>query len=234
MPVHATRNSLLGAHGIRGIPLFAELSAEEAAEMELLILKKRFSKGEVVLLEEDTSRYMYIIYSGKVKVVQVSDDGKERILAFHKKNDFFGELSLLDGKTSPATVIAIENSEIGLLSKEDFHRFVFGNEQILRRFINTLCSRLRESWQMLRIMNFADAEERVRAVLKNMISLYGVREQRGTLITIKLTHREIANYAAVSRETASRLLKRFATEGEIEMINKKYILVKNHLKKQQL
>ncbi len=226
-------NKFSSACGIRGIPFFAGLSAEEAAEVEPLIIKKRFTRGQVVLFEEDTSKYMYIIFSGKVKVVQMSDDGKERILAIHRRNDFFGELSLFDGKTEPATVISMEETEIGLLSKEDFDRFVLRNEQILRQFISMLCSRLRESWQMLRIMSFADAEERVRAVLKNMIRLYGVKDQRGVLVTLKLTHREIANYASVSRETVSRLLKRLTREGEIEVLDKKYLLIKSSFLKKQ-
>ena len=58
---------------------------------------------------------MYIIVSGKVRVVQLSSEGKERILAIHKRGDYFGELALFDGKTAPATVIAMEESEIGLL-----------------------------------------------------------------------------------------------------------------------
>jgi CRP/FNR family transcriptional regulator len=220
---------------IRSIPFFAGLTPDEAEVVERLVVRKHFPRGQVVLFEEDTSRYMYIIFSGKVKVIQVSDEGKERILAIHKRNDFFGELALFDGKTSPATVIAMEETEVGLLSKEDFDRFVLRNEKVLYQFITTLCSRLRESWQMLRIMSFADAEERVRAVLKNMIRLYGVKDQRGVLVTLKLTHREIANYASVSRETVSRLLKRFTREGEIEVLDRKRLLIKtSFLKKQHI
>ncbi len=232
---YARNNKSFPAGIIRNISLFAGLSADEAAEVELLMIRKYFPRGQVVLFEEDTSKYMYIIFSGKVKVVQVSDEGKERILAIHKRNDFFGELSLFDGKTEPATVIAMEETEIGLLSKEDFDRFVLRNEKILYQIIAMLCSRLRESLQMLKIMSFADAEARVRAVLKNMIRLYGVKDQRGVLVTLKLTHREIANYASVSRETVSRLLKRLTNEGEIEVLDRKYLLIKtSFLKKQRI
>lgn len=212
---------------LRNIPFFADLSAEEAGELQQLISKQSFPRGQIVLSEEDTSKYMYIILSGKVKVVQVSDEGKERILAIHKKNDFFGELSLFDGKTEPATVIAMEASEIALLSKEDLDKFLLKNEKVLYRFITVLCARLRESCQMLKVMSFADAEERVRAVLKNMIRLYGVRDQRGFLLTLNLTQREIANYASVSRETVSRLMKRLSREGEIELLEKKHLLIKS-------
>lgn len=212
---------------IRNVPFFSGLSPDEATEVARLITRQTFPKGQVVLSEEDTSRYMYIILTGKVKVVQVSGEGKERILAIHKRSDFFGELSLFDKMTEPATVIAMEETQIALLSKEDLDRFVLKNEKVLYHFITALCSRLRECSQMLKVMSFADAEERVRAVLKNMSRLYGVKDQRGMLLTLRLTQREIANYASVSRETVSRLMKRLSNAGEVEVMDGGYLLIKN-------
>ena len=218
---------------MKNVPFFAGLSADEALKVEQLIVRKQFGRGQVVLFEEDTAKYMYIIFSGKVRVVQVSDEGKERIMAIHKRNDFFGEMALFDGKTAPATVIAMEETEIGLLSKENFEKFLLNNEKIMQQFLSMLCTRLRESWLMLKILSFADAEERVRAVLKDMIRLYGVKDQRGVLVDLKLTHKDIANFASVSRETVSRLLSRLIKEGEIEILDRKYILLKTPFLKKQ-
>jgi len=232
---HHSHHKQFGDGLIKGIPFFASLTSDEAEAVESLVVRKHFSRGEVVLFEEDTSNYMYIIVSGKVRVVQLSSEGKERILAIHKRGDYFGELALFDGKTAPATVIAMEESEIGLLSKSDFDTLVLKNERILFQFLSLLCMRLRESWQMLRMMSFADAEERVRAVLKNMSKLYGVKDQRGVLVALKMTHKDIANYASVSRETVTRLMNRFSKEGEIEILDKRYILIKpTFLKKHHL
>ena len=227
MKGHCPNHKTSAQASIRSIPFFSGLSNDDAEMIEQLVIKKHFSKGQVVLFEEDTSNYMYIIISGKVRVVQHSNDGKERILAMHKRGDYFGELALFDGKTSPATVIAIEESEISLLSKSDFDRFVLNNDKVLFQLLSTLCMRLRESWVMLKIMSFADAEQRVRAVLKNMGKLYGVSDQRGVLVALKLTHKDIASYASVSRETVSRLISRLTKNGEIEILDHKYILIKS-------
>lgn len=225
--VHCSNHKLSVSGLIHNIPLFAGLSPGEAETVEQLVIKKRFSRGQVVLFEEDTSHYMYIILSGKVRVVQYSSEGKEHILAIHRRGDYFGELSILDGKTAPATVIAMEESEIGLISKNDVEGFIHGNEQALFQILSALCMQLRESWSMLKIMSFADAEQRVRAVLKNMGRLYGVKEQRGVLIALKLTHKDIANHASVSRETVTRLISKFTQDGELEILDNKYILIKS-------
>jgi len=117
---------------ISNIPFFSTLTPEEVEQVELLFKKKHFSKEQIVLYEEDTSSYMYLIYSGKVRVVKMNDEGKEQIITIHKRNDFFGEMTLLDGKTSPATVIAHEDAVIGLLHKNDFEEYLMNNDGIRR------------------------------------------------------------------------------------------------------
>jgi len=211
---------------LRSIPFFADLSDKELSDISKIITKKSFLKNEIILMEEDTPNYMYIIFSGKVKVVQVSADGREKVLTYHEKGEFFGEMSLVDGKTSPATIIAIEDSDIGLIHRAVFETYLLKNEKVNRELIAMLCRRLRESWMMVKVLSFADAEQRVRATLKILSSQYGEEDKRGTVITLKLTHRDIASYSSVSRETATRLLDRFIREGEVEIVKNKNILIR--------
>ena len=66
---------------MKSVAFFSCLSDNELTELERFVVKKKFSKNDLILLEEDTSHYMYFIYSGKVKAVQISEDGREQILA---------------------------------------------------------------------------------------------------------------------------------------------------------
>jgi CRP/FNR family transcriptional regulator, cyclic AMP receptor protein len=211
---------------LRSLPFFTSLSDKEISHLSRIILRKAFKRNEIILVEEDTPKYMYIIFSGRVKVVQISSEGREKVLTYHKKGDFFGEMALVDGKTSPATIIAMEETDIGLIQKADFETYLLKNEKVLMQLIALLCRRLRESWLMVKVLSFADAEQRVRATLKLMSVQYGIQDQRGTIITLKLTHRDIANYSSVSRETATRLLDRFSKEGEIEILDGKNIRIR--------
>ncbi len=210
---------------IKNIPFFAALSPEEVEHVERLIIKRRFSKDQIVLFEEDTANYMYLVYSGKVRVVKMSEEGREQIITIHKKGDFFGEMALLDGKTSPATVIAHEDAVIGLLSKNDFELYLLSHETIRRKIIDLLCFRLRESWAMIKILSFDNAEHRVMAVLDRLQELYGVVDDRGVIINVKLTHQQIASYAAVARETVTRVLNRLEKEEVIQVMDNKSILL---------
>jgi CRP/FNR family transcriptional regulator len=135
-------------------------------------------------------------------------------------------MALLDGKTAPATVIAMEESELGILSKADFDQHLFSNETIRHNILTMLCGRLREAWLMLKIMSFSSAEKRIMALLENLQEIYGVKDQRGTIINLKLTHSQIASYASLSRETVTRTLKKLEAEGQIIVSDKRIIIVK--------
>jgi CRP/FNR family transcriptional regulator, cyclic AMP receptor protein len=220
---------------LRAIPLFSSLDPAVFNEVIRRIAEKRFHKNQVVLLEEDTASFMYIVYSGKVRVVHLGSDGSERILAVHKRGDIFGEMALLDQKTAPATVIAMEEAEIGLLSKETFQKLFLKNEKVLLQLVAILCRRLREAQLVLKAIALPDAELRLRSILNHLSLLHGVRDDRGVVITLRLTHKELAGYTSVSRETVTRLLHRLTEEGDLEMLENRTILLKRgFLEKQQL
>lgn len=218
-----------GSKIISNIPFFSTLEAQEVDQVEALFKKKHYGKEQIVLYEEDTSSYMYLIYSGKVRVVKMNDEGKEQIITIHKRNDFFGEMSLLDGKTSPATVIAHEDSVIGLLHKKDFDEYLMKNEGIRRKIIGLLCARLRESWEMIKILSFnaENAQDRVVSLLGRLQELYGVKDDRGVIIDVKMTHQQMASYASVTRETMSRVLRTLEKAEVITVLDNKAILLNN-------
>ncbi len=208
------------------IPFLSCLNEEEIVILRHLIVERQFARDQVILREEDTPHYLYFIYAGKVKVVQSNTDGKEKVIAVHQRGDFFGEMAVLDGRTEPATVVAVEYTRIGLLSREVFHKHFMCNNKILREIILLLCARLREAWSMARVMSFADAEHRVRAVLKYMGERFGVPDPQGTVIRFRLTHGAIAAFASLSRETVTRILKRLEKEGDLEARPHRNIILK--------
>ena len=70
-------------HIISSIPFFSTLVPEEVEQVEQLFRKKHYAKEQIVLYEEDTSNFMYLIYSGKVRVVKMNEEGKEQIISIH-------------------------------------------------------------------------------------------------------------------------------------------------------
>ncbi len=209
------------------IPIFSCLLPTEQSSFNQIIKEKHFKKNSIILMEDDSKNFMYVVFSGKIKVVRINPDGKEQILVIRKRGDFFGEMTLLDGKSQPATIVAMEDAAVGLILKSDFEQYFMKDTNVLKEIITLLCERLRESWAMLKLLALPDAESRVRAVLAHIGSIYGIKDVRGIVIPFKLTHKEIADFAALTRETVSRLLARFSQSGEIEIIGRSTIILKS-------
>lgn len=208
------------------IPFLVGLSEAERLAIGKHIIHRDFQRNEIILHQDETCHYLYLILSGQVKVVNMSADGREHILAIHERGDFFGEMALLDGKTAPATVIALKDGRICLITKEGFDHIIMMNRAAVNGIIELLCIRLRQAWLQIRVMSFEDAEHRVRVVLQGLGEKFGVRDSRGIIIGLGITHQNIASLSTTSRETVTRFLNKAEKSGEIEVLANKQILLK--------
>jgi len=208
---------------LKRIRLFHSLTDRELYELSQKVRLKEFRKNHIILHEEDTNGFMYIIVQGKVKIYQIGDEGKEMILSVHGEGEFFGEMSLIDGKTDPATVAAMELSLVAIISRDDFYAMLYSQKKILENLLELLCSRLRESWKKIQMLNFNDAAQRVKMLLLMLAEDYGVKTAEGTTIRIKLIHQNMADMTGLSRETVTRVLDKMKNNREIKITKDKFI-----------
>lgn len=208
------------------IPLFRSLSESELRDIRDQIVMKRFRKNQVILHAEKTNEFMYIILDGEVKVVRYTGEGKEIIVSIHSGGEFFGELSLLDGKTTPATVTASKESLTAIISKQDFYTLLYSHRKVMENLLKILCSRFRNAIQKIEILNFNNASQRMKMLFLMLAESHGEQVPEGTLLSIKLLHQDIADMVGLTRETVTRVLDRWKRNGEIEVLGNKTICLK--------
>jgi CRP/FNR family transcriptional regulator len=208
---------------LRDVELFSSLSDEELHQIREHVTLREFRKNQVILHEEDTSEFMYIIIHGKVKISRVGKDGKETILSMHGSGEFFGELSLIDGKTAPANVLAVENSLVAIISKSHFYTLLYTQQKVLENLLKILCSRLRESWNMIQMLNFNDAAQRIKMLFLMLAENHGEKTSKGITLHIKLIHKDIADMTGLTRETVTRVLDKWKRSREITITDQKEI-----------
>ncbi len=208
------------------IQLFSSLSSNELQQIIEKIEIKRLRKGEVILGQEDTSQYMYVILGGKVKVVRTSEDGREVVLAIHRAGESFGELSLIDNKTAPAMVLAAENSIVAVISRKEFYSLIYTQGKVLDTLLQILCSRLRDSWGQIQLLSLGNASQRLRMLFLRLSREHGRQDSEGTILTIRLTHQDIANMVGTARETVTRTIDKWQKDGEIKFLKGKYLLLR--------
>jgi len=188
------------------IQLFSSFTDKEIEHLITKLIIKKFKKHETILYEEDTNEFMYIILFGKVKAVRMTEEGKEIILAVHQAGDFFGEMSLIDGKTTPASVIATEDSLVAIISKKDFYSILLVQSKLMISLLKIFCNRLRKSWDTIQLLNFNNASQRTKMILLMLSDEYGKKSSDGITLNIKLTHQDIAEMTGMTRETVTRIL----------------------------
>jgi CRP/FNR family transcriptional regulator len=208
---------------LKNIQLFSSLTDQELRKISAKIKIRTFKKNQTILREEDTNEFMYTILSGRVKVVQTTEDGRETIIAMHKTGDFFGEMSLIDGKTMPATVLALEETITAIISKDEFTYLVETQGKVLEKLLVILCSRLRESWNKIQLLNFNNATNRVKMLFALLSGEYGEKNDEGITLNIKLTHQNIANMTGISRETVTRVIDKWQRDNEITVLKNRHI-----------
>ena len=205
------------------IPLFSGFSDETLAEFSQLLLKKEFSRNQLLISQGDLSRSLFFIVSGRVKVFSNDDEGKQTIFAFLNEGDYCGELSLLDAEPRSASVIALGKVVTLQLTYEQFDAFLQKHPNICYPLFKALTARIREVDETICSLTSLDIYGRLIQLLYKE-----AQEENGRLITQRLTQQDISEMVGSSREMVSRILTELRKGGYIE-IDKKRISIEKKL-----
>jgi CRP/FNR family transcriptional regulator len=195
------------------VQLFSGLRPRDLASVRRVAEPWLYGKGEQILWAEQTGQAMYVLVSGQVKVVALTPEGKEVILALHGPGDFFGEMALIDHRTSPADVVAMVPSKVLIIRAADFHRLL-GRTAVRQSLMETLCTRCRSAWDQLKALAHYTTEARLRAVFLFLAERFGVEASGGgTAVDLELSHKVLADLAGVTREQVTRAMGALQTRG---------------------
>ena len=211
---------------LREVPLFKDLAEDELQNIGKVTFTRRFPKNALILMAEEEGDTMFVISHGHVKVSLLGEDGSEVTLALLGPGQFFGEMSLLDGKPRSATVIATHDSELIMLRRADFLRLIESTPQIATKLLATLTERLRRADQQIENLALRNVAGRIAATLIQLAEEQGKETDEGIVIAARPTHQELGNMAGTTRETVSRVLKRFERDNYIASRGRDLILLR--------
>lgn len=207
-------------HTLRSIPLFEHLRDADIERIQGFARERSYPKNNVIVFEEDPGDSLYVVLNGQVKVVLIGEDGREVILSTPGKGDFFGEMSLIDDQPRSAHVIAMEDSQLLVLRREDFHQCLAAMPGIAIGLLRAMCKRLRQADDKIGGLVLLDVPGRVARLLLEMAD-----EGDGEHITKRITHHLIAQMIGSSRETVSRTMRILMDQGLIEVIRSRITLL---------
>lgn len=201
------------------VPLFSGLPKDELASFADLMRERSYPKGSVILFENDPGDSLFVVRSGRVKVVLIGEDGREVILGVLGVGQHFGELSLIDERPRSAHVIAMDDASLLVLRREDFRKRVESSPSVAWSLLMELSRRLRRADEKIGGLVLLDVPGRIARLLLDM-----AEEGGGPAIEKTLTHQTIAQMIGASRETVSRAMKDFQDSGWISVERRRITL----------
>lgn len=174
-----------------------------------------FDKKENIYYEGDTPNTVYMIKSGRVKTVKMGPGGKEFIIDIYEKNSFFGHMAIFENNEYPDTAIALEETEVLLIPKDDFLVLISSNNEMAGRFIKMLTDDISEKEERLMTLAYNSVRARVAGALLQLAKKYKKDKSQGSL-TIHVSRDDLAGLIGTTTESLIRTLTDFKQEGHIE------------------
>ena len=220
----AGENLELSPACIGSVWLFASLEQADIKALTQEAERRKLPAGKIIFRQGDSSRQMFLIKAGRVKLSKVTDDGDEITLDLRKAGDFLGENMLNDDEAFPVTATCLTETLLCGFNKKGFEKLVLEHPNIGLQVIRNLSRRIDWLTSQVGSMNCSNLEERLYRVLVNVARQYGQKCPGGLLLDMPLTHEELGFLVGAHRVSITRALKRLKESGMVAQQNKFLII----------
>lgn len=202
---------------LQQIPLFADVPQENLRILVGALNRRTYRKGQLILQQGEEGESLFVIVSGRVRIYSLSPDGFELSFGIYGDGDFFGEMALLTGAPRSASAEAMEETQVLVLHRGDFHSHLLSNPLTAIRVIEALSHRLRETSSSAEELLSLSVTQRIARKLLDLAERYGVQDSDGILIDLDLSQEAIASLAGTTRESANRTLSQMRHQGILDV-----------------
>lgn len=184
----------------------------------------KIAKHANVYTAGEKDEMVYFIERGQVKLLMLSSDGKECLLAIHASGDVFGELCLSGMPARLETATAMEDT---LLKKVPCARFLerLAADSLFEGFIKYLAVRVADQQEVIANLVTVDSEQRLGRTLLHLAKQLGDKGPVSTRIVLRISHEELSNMIGTTRPRVSVFMQRFRNLGLIEFSEEHYLIV---------
>ena len=199
---------------LRSHPLFRDLPPAVIERLGSYMKTRRVARGTTMFAKGDPGSGLMGVLAGAVKVSVASADGKDIVLNVFREGDIFGEIALLDGRPRTADATAMSDCELIVIERRDFVPFLSSQPDVMLKFIEILCSRLRRTSEQVQDITFLNLPTRL---AKTLLQLTGGVQGSAMPTKATITQREISQMIGMSRESTNKQLRAWAKRGWIRL-----------------
>jgi CRP/FNR family transcriptional regulator, global nitrogen regulator len=215
---------MLASHNTGG---FAATSAPEGFDLDdferagLRVVERRFEPKDTIFTPGDPDDQLYFLLSGAVRLYKIYGDYKEATTALLKDSGVFGKLNLVEGRWQDVFAEAVTEARVASVQKAALERVIKSDPEFALRLFSSLSERLRQSDEVIESLLHREVSTRLATLLVNLGDRFGEDD----LIDVRLTHQDLANMIASTREAVSKVMSELQRDGVIETRNRRIAIL---------
>ena len=202
---------------LKATQLFSALDPSEIAAFAARATIRRFGAGELLFSEGEPCAGLYVISAGRVRIFKTSASGREQVLAIEGPGSSIAELPVFDGGPYPASVAAMDESQLLFVSRDDFRACCLEHPEVSLKLLQVVGARLRRLVGIIEELSFTTLRHRLIAWLLREAQAHGRPSSNGTIFELKLSHQELAAHIGTVRELVSRNMARLQAQGFVHV-----------------
>ncbi len=218
--------SNLEKYHFSGASFFDLLTPPERKFVEKHVVRKEYKKGQILFKEKTSSRGVYLLRKGKVKLFQINRDGKENIVYIYKKGEYFGYRPLLSNEPHPATATAIDSAVTLFIPEKIFFELLNKSRSLAGHLLVSLAHEFAVWINKLTVFSQYSVKERVVVSLLILMDIYKNPKSPKSKVVISLNRDDLAGFVGTAKETVVRVLRVLKDEKIISTKGTKITILK--------
>ena len=210
---------------------FAATSAPEGFGVEdfeaagLKVVQRRFGPKDMIFAPGDRDDQLYFLLSGTIRLYRLYGEYKEATTAMLREGGVFGKLSLVEGRWQDVFAEAVTDVRVAGVQKASIERSVKTNPEFALKLFSSFAERLRQSDEVIESLLHREVSTRLATLLMNLSERFGEMDSNGTIVDVRLTHQDLANMIASTREAVSKVMSEFQRDNLIEIRNRRIVIL---------
>ncbi len=206
---------------------FAATSAPEGFDLDdferagLRAVERRFAPKDMIFAPGDPDDQLYFLFEGTVRLYKIYGGYKEATVAVLQDGGVFGGLSLEEGGWQSVFAEAVTEARVARVRKSVLNEAVRRSPDFATKLFFSFSDRLRQSDEVIESLLEREVSARLATLLANLGDRFGEANGSGTVLTMRLTHQDLANMIVSTREAVSKVMSEFQREGLIEVRNRR-------------
>lgn len=197
----------------------------EFEEVGLRAVERKFGPKDIIFTPGDPDDQLYFLLSGTVRLYKIYGDYKEATTALLKEGGIFGKLSLVEGRWQDVFAETVTEARVASIQKNAIERVIKSRPDFALKLFSSFSERLRQSDEVIESLLHREVATRLATLLINLADRFGTGNGTGVILDVRLTHQDLANMIASTREAVSKVMSEFQRDGYIEVRKRKIVIL---------